>query len=183
MQEELAYTGTLHLGFKSNSHSLLFGPAVANLPDPVQRLPCMRGHQKSFSFPYYSSFGSIQYTATNASAVVHSMTHRIPCIELRMTYKFGGLFETVSVQHAYILNRLHIHCTVKSISINRWPDINVALFAIVPEVCCNAQSKCNEKIMLMSILIILSCLMPKLTRDQIKNLRGKLFFRFYNFLV
>ena len=40
--------------------------AVANLPDPVQRLFRMRDHQKRFSFPYYSSFRQIQYTASNA---------------------------------------------------------------------------------------------------------------------
>ena len=60
-----------------------------------------------------------------------------------------------------ILNRLHIHCMVQSISllkINGWPDINVALFAIITEVCCFIMLcqnvKEHEKIVLMNIIVI-----------------------------
>ena len=114
------------VGLKSSSYSV--PTAEANLPDPVQRLFRMRGHEKRFPFPYYSSFVSIQYTASNASAIVN-----------RMTYTFGGLSwnsvrPTCMGLFLKILNRLHFHCMVQSISylkINRWPHLNVALSAIV----------------------------------------------------
>ena len=45
--------------------------------------------------------------------------------------------------------------------LNRWPEINVALFAIVTEVCCfimhGQNVKQHEKIVLMNIIIVLSC--------------------------
>ena len=109
---------------------------MANLPDLVQRLLRMCDHQKRLSFPYYPSFGSI-----------HGLQIKWCCSQNDL-YTFGRLFWN-SVRWAYmglflkILNRLHIHCMVQSIyklKINRWPDINVALFATVTEVCCYLHS-------------------------------------------
>ena len=72
-----------------------------------------------------------------------------------MTFHRG--FLVTGVFKRYSLHGLKHFLT----EINRWPDINVDLFAIVTEVCsCMMLSqnvKDHEKIVLMNIIIILSC--------------------------